>query len=362
MTMGNLFHWILAAHWVLFGVITGLAAVCGLITGIIACGLKPKVIQLELAESVDEANRILDQWGDPGKRQALRAIVADFFFALFYPPACALLILAMASNWYFQDVLPLGIGVAAAVLTCGLWDSLENTAMLLTLREVTPTRVDAARWFARIKFGLLALGLSYVFFWFFYFAERMLADIAEAHPKTVSWALVAGIAILGTLLIRTEWRLKPSLLMLQLAPTRSAVNRLMVRWDNAQHKTAKRAIVIDLFFVLLYTAVAALFFATAERPGDTVPLLRWLARIAGWSMVAAGALQWMQDWGAFYTLKVRRAGWWSQPTRLAGLTRIKLIQFATGVGIVFFINWEQWHLRWQAGQLIRWLGSRFWTT
>jgi hypothetical protein len=355
MTMENLLHWILASHWMLFAVIAGLSAICGLITGIIACPLKPAVIQLELAESVDEANRILAQWGNFGQRLARRAIVADFFFALFYPPACALLILAMASNWYFQDVLPLGIGVAAAVLSCSIWDSLENIAMLLTLKEVTATRVDAARWFARIKFGMLALGLSYVFFWCFYFVEQMIADVAEGHPKMVSGVLVGCIASIGILLIKTEWRLKPSLLMLQLAPSRSAVNRLMVRWDDAQHGTAKKAILLDLFFVLFYTAIAALFFATAGRPGDTVRFLRGLARIAGWSMVAAGALQWMQDWGAFYTLKVRRAGWWSQPTRVAGLTRIKLIKFATGIGVVFFINWE----RYQATQLIKWIGKRF---
>jgi hypothetical protein len=357
--MANLLQWLPASFWTLWAVIAGLSTICGLITGIISRGLKPPVIQLELAESVDEANRILGQWGESGRRKARRAIIADFFFALFYPPACALLLMAMASNWYFQDVLPLGIGVAAAVLTCGIWDGLENVAMLMTLKRVRPTAVDAARWFARIKFGLLALGLSYVFFWCFYFGERMIADVAEAHPKTVSWVLVACIASIGTLLIKTEWKLKPSLLMLQLAPTRSAVNRLMVRWDESQHKTARRAILIDLFFVLLYTAVAALFFATAVRPGETSSWLRLLARIAGWSMVAAGALQWMQDWGAFYTLKVRRAGWWSQPTRVAGITRITLIKFAAGIGVVFFINWEQWHLRWQAAQLIQWIGKRF---
>jgi hypothetical protein len=352
MTMENLLQWIAAYYWIIFGMIAGLAVAFGAITGSIAKPLSPKVIQLELAESVDEANRILDQWGLSGRLRARRAIQADFFFALFYPPACSLLILAMASNWYFQDVLPLGIGVAAAVLTCGIWDALENIAMLMTLKRVRPTSVDGARWFARIKFGLLAFGLSYVFFWFFYFIERTIAEVAEAHPKTVSWVLVASILSIGTLLIKTEWRLKPSLLMLQLAPTRSAVNRLMVRWDDLQHRAARHAILIDLFFVLLYTAVAALFFATAVRPGDSGPFLRRLARIAGWSMVAAGALQWMQDWGAFYTLKVRRAGWWSQPTRVAGVTRIKLIQVAAGIGIVFFINWEARHL-------IGWIRDRF---
>jgi len=351
MSMKPVLEWILAHYWTVFSVIAGLSAVSGAVVSWIAKPLNPKVIQLELAESVDEANRILERWADK-KERARWAILADYVFALFYPASCTLLIVAMARNFYFQDVLPLGIGVAGAVLTCGIWDWLENTAMLMTLKEVTPTRVDAARWFARIKFGLLALGLSYVFFWFFYFIERLIADYAEVHPKKVTWVLIATAAVMGGLLVKTEWRLKPSLLMLQLAPTRSAVNRLMVRWDDAQHAAAKRALVIDLFFVLLYTAVAALFFAMAVRQGDASSFLAILARIAGWSMVAAGALQWMQDWGAFYTLKVRHAGWWTQPTRVAGVTRIELIRLSMAIFIVFFIRWEGWHVATWIGEIV----------
>jgi hypothetical protein len=359
MTLELFLRWIAARYWTIFGVIAGLAVISGAITGWIAKRLSPKVIQLELAETVAEADRILAEWGEDGKRTARRAIYADYLFALFYPPACALLLMGMASNLYFRDVLPVGLVVAGSVLTAGIWDWLENTAMLLTLKRIRPTTVDAARWFARIKFGLLALGITYVFFWCFYYVGRVITFIAQGYSELVSLVLVICVASIGTLLIVTEWRLKPPLLMLQLAPTRSAVNRLLVRWDDSQHKAAKRAILIDLLFVLLYTAVSALFFATAVRPGASGPFLQNLARVAGWSMVAAAAFQWVQDWGAFYTLQVRRAGWWLQPTRVAGIARIELIKLAAIIAIVFLIKWEVWHLARQIRPLIAWMASKF---
>jgi hypothetical protein len=350
-------HWSAACYWTIFGVIAGLAVIFGGITWWIARKLSPKVIQLELAETVAEANRILDAWGEKGQRTARRAIYADYLFALFYPPACALLLMWMASNLYFRDVLPIGLVVAVSVLTCALWDWLENTAMLLTLKRIRPTTVDAARWFARIKFGLLALGITYIFFWCFYYIGRIITFIAQGYAEPVSLVLVLCLASIGTLLVVTKRRLKPPLLMLQLAPTRSAVNRLLVRWDESQHQAAKRAILIDLLFVLLYTAVSALFFATAVRPAASGPFLKFLALVAGWSMVAAAAFQWVQDWGAFYTLRVRRTGWWLQPTRVAGIARIQLIKVAAGIGIVFLINWEVRHLAGVIWQLIVWIRS-----
>jgi len=356
MNVEGLRIWMTAHYWPILGVLVSLSVISGAITGWVARKLSPKVIQLELAETVAEANRILDAWGEAGKRSARWAIYADYVFALFYPPACALLLVGMASNLYFRDVLPVGVAVAAAVLTCGICDWLENTAMLLTLKRVRPTTVDLGRWFARIKFGFLALGITYVFFWGFYYVGRIITFVAQGYSEAVSLVLIVCLAFTGAFLVAAEWRLKPPLLMLQLAPTRSAVNRLLVRWDDSQHKAARRAILIDLLFVLLYIGVSALFFATAVRPAASGPFLQMLARIAGWSMVAAAALQWVQDWGAYYTLHVRRTGWWLQPTRLSGIARIQLIKVAAVIGVVFLINWEVWHLARTVWKLI-WIGS-----
>src|SRR4051794_35560033 len=90
MTLESLLRWIGADHWIIFSVIAGLAVVFGAITGWIAKPLSPKVIQLELAENLAEAVRILDEWGEDGKQTARHAIWADYLFAFFYPPACAL--------------------------------------------------------------------------------------------------------------------------------------------------------------------------------------------------------------------------------------------------------------------------------
>src|SRR4051794_41021864 len=122
MTMEPVLHWIAYYYWTIFGVTAVLALISGGMTGWIARRLSPKVIQLELAETVAEANRILNEWGEDGRRTARRSIYADCLFALFYPPACALLLMRMASNLYFRDVLPVGLVVAGSVLTCGIWD------------------------------------------------------------------------------------------------------------------------------------------------------------------------------------------------------------------------------------------------
>jgi hypothetical protein len=371
--MGNPLHWGWLDYWIVVGGLLLLTLIAGFVVAWIAKPLKVRIIRLELAESIDEANRILAKWSAGNHlRRARSAIIADYVFTLFYPPLSALLVLGlvryeMVRSRTMPGPAQLGVGVAIGLLTCLVWDGLENTAMLRTLKlGATTARVDATRWFARFKFGGLAIGVSYVFFWIFYRMEVGIAILASDSPRTVGWVIFAGFAVMGSVMFMTARTLKPSLMMLQLAPSRSAVNRVLAKWDGGMRETAQRAIGLDVLFVMLYTGVAALFFGTAGRSSGptlwilaaieatlripaatqatmhlaTEAILRTLANTAGWLMVAAGALQWAQDWGVYYTLRVGQAGWWSQATRIAGSMRITLIQLAAGIGLIFVIRWE----------------------
>jgi hypothetical protein len=119
------------------------------------------IVSFELAGSRASAARMLDSWGEPGRRSAARILVLDFAFLALYAPGLALLCTAAtqrARRTGSRLAAP-GAFVAWGQLAAGLLDALENLALLRVLATSAaapwPALAAACAW---PKFALVAAG------------------------------------------------------------------------------------------------------------------------------------------------------------------------------------------------------------
>ena len=124
---------------------------------------RPTIVDFELAGSVEKAGQIVRAWSATDHIRAGFSLGLDYLYMPLYSTTIALgCILALGAS---KNALWRSSGV---LLAWGLWiaaisDALENVALYAILLggNVTPWP-QAAQICATIKFGLIALGLSYV--------------------------------------------------------------------------------------------------------------------------------------------------------------------------------------------------------
>lgn len=137
-------------------------------------GLAPQgIVSLELAGSAEEVNHILASWdardvggSEPGEARstARKSLQLDFLFIPVYVATLAFFCLlaargAPASSWWAAA----GICLATLQIAAGLLDVIENVVLLRMIGgKVSEGAARLAQLCARVKFGLIFLGLAYV--------------------------------------------------------------------------------------------------------------------------------------------------------------------------------------------------------
>lgn len=337
-------HWSVAFSFKLLAALVAASTAAWALVHHFAKNVNPPLFDLELAEERSNVNDILRAWRNNGMIETAQwAIRADFILASLYPPLAALICLLLV-KWLGVPPEPqwlayTGIVIAWVLLSCLLWDYAENVTMLHTLRSDTATSwIDATRWFGRLKYGLLALGAAYVLVWLQDRFARRLYKLIDGYVHTTAWALLTGFLIMALIQFAISRRLRPSLLMLQLAPSPAAAKRVLEKWGDDLKRTAKQATAFDLIFTLLYTCTAVLFFRIGYQTSKGSALAP-PALVVAWYLLVAAALQCAQDAGVYWTLQ-RKPGWWSQASQIAGSARIALVATSACFGLVMLARWE----------------------
>lgn len=120
------------------------------------------IIEFELAHTVDNALRIINEWGISGVEKAKMSIYLDFVFLVLYSWAISLGC-RVASEFSGHCVLVnIGTFLAKLIWMAAVCDLVENIAMLLTLQNIKETWVVLAFWTALIKFSIVIVSLFFV--------------------------------------------------------------------------------------------------------------------------------------------------------------------------------------------------------
>jgi hypothetical protein len=122
------------------------------------------MVSFEFAGSRARAERILTEWGEPGRRAAASSLRLDFVFLAAYAPGLALLCAAAAARARAAGsrLAAPGAWLAWAALAAGALDALENLALLRVLADSVAAPWPAlAAACAGPKFALVAAGLLY---------------------------------------------------------------------------------------------------------------------------------------------------------------------------------------------------------
>jgi hypothetical protein len=127
------------------------------------------IVSFELAGDRAAAARMLEAWGDDGRRAAAHSLRLDFLFLAAYAPGLALLCGAAAERARRRGsrlAAPAAL-VAWAQLAAGGLDALENLALLRVLGDAAasgawPALAAACAWpkFALVAAGFVQLGAT----------------------------------------------------------------------------------------------------------------------------------------------------------------------------------------------------------
>jgi len=123
------------------------------------------IVSFELAGDSDRASRMLEAWGDQGRRSADRSLRLDFLFLAAYAPGLALLCGAASDRTraVHARLARAGALLAWGQLAAGALDAVENLALLRVLggssADAWPALAAACAW---PKFALVAAGLVYL--------------------------------------------------------------------------------------------------------------------------------------------------------------------------------------------------------
>ena len=125
----------------------------------------PGIVPFEVAGTEDEAEDILEEWGEDGQDDARVSVVVDFgyliAYSIFLAVACTI-----ASERFERRGMERFAGVGPllgwAMFAAGAFDAIENVAMLRVLDDHIATWPGVALYAAIPKFSLAGLGLAYV--------------------------------------------------------------------------------------------------------------------------------------------------------------------------------------------------------
>lgn len=117
----------------------------------------PGIVAFELAGSAVRAQRIMNTWGDGGRRAARRSLQLDFGYMATYGALTALLVDHARTRLDHPAAVCLGVVPAVAA------DALEGVALLNVLAgDDIEVNVRRARGAALVKFAVLAGALLYI--------------------------------------------------------------------------------------------------------------------------------------------------------------------------------------------------------
>lgn len=137
---------------------------------VMSVAIKPlnskQIVAFELAKTTEIAAMIIDGWEQADViSNARRSIYLDFVFLFLYSATICLGCIVLSVFTENITLISLGKFLSAIVPFAGMFDVIENLAMLKTLSgEVTVLPIVIAYWFAIGKFTILIMSLIFVLF------------------------------------------------------------------------------------------------------------------------------------------------------------------------------------------------------
>lgn len=150
---------------IVFAVSLALFVIVARRMGVLANGLHPRIIDLELASTRDNVNLLLRSWESGECARAARIVGLDYLMLLAYGAGGAALASLLADfaaekGWWLART---GDMAAIAFVAGALFDAVENLLMLLMMacREVGRVLPAATAVFAFSKFAVTTAGLLF---------------------------------------------------------------------------------------------------------------------------------------------------------------------------------------------------------
>lgn len=125
----------------------------------------PGIVSFEVAGTQDEAEEILEDWGEEGEDDARVSILADFPYLIAYSVFLAVGCTICSERFARRGMTRLAsIGplLGWSIFIAGLLDATENVSMLRAIEGYTETWPAIALYAAVPKFAIAGLGLAYV--------------------------------------------------------------------------------------------------------------------------------------------------------------------------------------------------------
>jgi hypothetical protein len=360
-------------QWVVVGSLALLSFGIAYVQYVVRGELSRRFASFEFARTAGRAINIFDEWRADGRFAAQFAIVLDFFFLLFFG-----LLFSYFSFWAANSILggpeerpekvvwlaAIGVVIGWIALLAMLAGWFENGAMLVTItalgKQKDPKTIYFTALLATIKYVGFSIAIAFLLFRFEYFIYDICDQLAPFIAKWIgATLLLLATGIAGLRMLRASASLYPSLMMLHLAPSIPAANRVLARWGSKQQATARSANAENALFALLYGEMLAIF---AFRLADWLKLhssLRlapwWFAtgRAVGWFALLAATCHVVQNCCAEAALRQRRMGWWLDVCKAGGAVRVLLLSLAGGWFGLLLFSGELW----LAGTALRWIKS-----
>jgi hypothetical protein len=166
-----------AARWPLFWILVMVSLVVMLVLNLAGSNLVNDrapygIVSFELAGGVEKAGAILTSWNDSARVSAAFNLGLDYVFMLAYASSIGLGSLLAGETLAHRDwpLARLGSWLGWGLILAAICDAIENWALWQVLNSspgpgmLDPRFPPLARWCAIIKFGLVFIGLCYVFY------------------------------------------------------------------------------------------------------------------------------------------------------------------------------------------------------
>ncbi len=145
-----------------------------------------EIVQYEMAKTTDTAASLVRLWTQDGKiDKVLKSIYIDYFFIVIYCLAISTACRFMCTLTKNNILIKAGIFFSYFIFAAGLFDVIENIAMLKSLQQaVTYSNVSLAYKMAISKFSIILMAL-------FFIAVCFMFWLLSAVPrKETSWKRV----------------------------------------------------------------------------------------------------------------------------------------------------------------------------
>ena len=123
-----------------------------------------QIVAFELAKTAEAAAKISKEWEEKDLiPNAKKSIYLDFVFLILYSVSIGIGCIVLSAFTGNSFLVRIGLMLSKIVPFAGLFDVVENLAMLKTLSgEITMLTVAIAFWFAILKFLIVILSLLFV--------------------------------------------------------------------------------------------------------------------------------------------------------------------------------------------------------